>query len=83
MFSVTILLCRFLIGIRQYGVQRGNNTEFRWDGKSNSRVLNSDTYWFCYNRLEMREFTKDGFILRIKIKLKKKLHHREAFFYIT
>ena len=23
-----------------------SNTEFRWDGKSNSRVLNSDTYWF-------------------------------------
>lgn len=23
-----------------------SNTKFRWDGKSNSRVLNSDTYWF-------------------------------------
>ena len=23
-----------------------SNTEFKWDGKSNSRVLNSDTYWF-------------------------------------
>lgn len=23
-----------------------SNTEFRWDGKANSRVLNSDTYWF-------------------------------------
>lgn len=23
-----------------------SNTEFKWDGKANSRVLNSDTYWF-------------------------------------
>lgn len=38
-----------------------SNTEFRWDGKSNSRVLNSDTYWFVITAGDERIY--NGWIL--------------------